>query len=118
MLAIRLPQEIEGRLDALAKTTGRSKAHYVWEAILVHLDDLDDLYLAEQRLIDIRPGRRTPSPWMSWRSHMAWRIELEPAAGRARRSRLTVRHAVSDAAVGREGPARTPSVRAGDHKEA
>ncbi len=57
MLAIRLPAEVEDRLDALAKATGRTKTYYVREAILEHLDDLEDLYLAEQRLIDIRAGR-------------------------------------------------------------
>jgi RHH-type rel operon transcriptional repressor/antitoxin RelB len=48
MLAIRLPEEIEARLDNLAKRTGRSKAFYAREAILAYLDDLEDLYLAEQ----------------------------------------------------------------------
>ena len=57
MLAIRLPAEVETRLEALAKATGRTKTYYVREAILEHLDDLEDLYLAEQRLIDIRAGR-------------------------------------------------------------
>ncbi len=57
MLAIRLPQDIENRLEALAKATGRSKTFYAREAILEHLDDLEDVYLAEQRLIDIRAGR-------------------------------------------------------------
>jgi RHH-type rel operon transcriptional repressor/antitoxin RelB len=57
MLAIRLPEEIEKRLDALAKETGRTKSYYVREAILEHLDDLEDIYLAEQRLADIRAGR-------------------------------------------------------------
>lgn len=57
MLAIRLPSEIETRLEALAQATGRTKTFYVREAILEHLDDLEDLYLAEQRLIDIRAGR-------------------------------------------------------------
>jgi RHH-type rel operon transcriptional repressor/antitoxin RelB len=57
MLAIRLPAEIEARLEALAKATGRTKTFYAREAILEHLDDLEDLYLAEQRLIDIRAGR-------------------------------------------------------------
>jgi len=57
MLAIRLPPDVEARLDALAKSTGRTKTFYVREAILEHLDDLEDLYLAEQRLIDIRAGR-------------------------------------------------------------
>jgi len=57
MLAIRLPEDIEKRLDALAKATGRSKSFYAREAILEHLDDLEDIYLAEQRLADIRAGR-------------------------------------------------------------
>ena len=57
MLAIRLPEEIEKRLDALAKETGRTKSYYARQAILEHLDDLEDIYLAEQRLADIRAGR-------------------------------------------------------------
>lgn len=57
MLAIRLPAEVENRLATLAKATGRTKSFYAREAILEHLDDLEDLYLAEQRLIEIRAGR-------------------------------------------------------------
>ncbi len=57
MLAIRLPTDIEKRLDRLAKATGRTKTFYAREAILEHLDELEDLYLAEQRLIDNRSGR-------------------------------------------------------------
>ncbi len=57
MLAIRLPEEIEKRLDALAKATGRTKTFYAREAILEHLDDLEDIYLAEQELADIHEGR-------------------------------------------------------------
>jgi RHH-type rel operon transcriptional repressor/antitoxin RelB len=57
MLAIRLPAEVESRLDALAQATGRTKTFYAREAILEHLDDLEDLYLAEKRLIEIRAGR-------------------------------------------------------------
>jgi len=57
MLAIRLPAEVEARLEALAKATGRTKTFYAREAILEHLDDLEDLYLAEQRLIEHRAGR-------------------------------------------------------------
>jgi len=41
MLAIRLPEAIEKRLDALAKATGRTKTYYAREAILEHLDDLE-----------------------------------------------------------------------------
>jgi RHH-type transcriptional regulator, rel operon repressor / antitoxin RelB len=57
VLAIRLPAEIETRLGVLAQATGRTKTFYVREAILEHLDDLEDLYLAEQRLLDIRSGK-------------------------------------------------------------
>jgi RHH-type rel operon transcriptional repressor/antitoxin RelB len=57
MLAIRLPAEVENRLGALAQMTGRTKTFYAREAILEHLDDLEDLYLAEQRLLDIRSGK-------------------------------------------------------------
>lgn len=62
MLAIRLPAEIESRLDALAKVTGRTKTFYAREAILEHLDDLEDLYLAERELEAIRAGKSTTTP--------------------------------------------------------
>jgi len=61
-LSIRLPSDIETRLDALAAQTGRSKTFYVTQAIREHLDDLEDLYLAEQRLIDIQAGRTKTIP--------------------------------------------------------
>ena len=57
MLAIRLPADIESRLDRLAKATGRTRSYYAREAILEHLDDLEDFYLAERRLIDNRAGK-------------------------------------------------------------
>ncbi len=56
MLAIRLPDDIEARLDKLAKRTGRSKTYYARQAILEHLDDLEDLYLAEQRWLSLQRG--------------------------------------------------------------
>ena len=56
MVAIDLPDEIEQRLDALAKATGRTKESYLQEAIVEYLGDLEDFHLAEQRLADIRAG--------------------------------------------------------------
>jgi len=50
MLAIRLDPDIENRLARLAKKTGRTKTFYAREAILEHLEDLEDIYLANQRL--------------------------------------------------------------------
>jgi RHH-type rel operon transcriptional repressor/antitoxin RelB len=50
MLAVRLPVDIEKRLAALAKKTGRTKTFYAREAILRHLEDLEDFHLARRRL--------------------------------------------------------------------
>ena len=59
MLAIRLPATIEKRLDELARRTGRTKSYYVREAILQHLDDLEDIYLAERSWEKVARGERT-----------------------------------------------------------
>ncbi len=56
MLAIRLPEDIENRLKALADKTGRTKTFYAKEAILEHLADMEDKYLALDRLEN--PGKR------------------------------------------------------------
>ena len=77
MLAIRLPADIEERLDRLAKATGRTKAFYAREAIL---EDLEDLYLAEQRFIDNQAGR----------SRTYTLEELERELGLEDRVRLTI----------------------------
>lgn len=55
MLALRLPPEIEKRLATLAKKTGRTKSFYAREAILRHIEDLEDNHLARRRL-----ARRAP----------------------------------------------------------
>ena len=56
MLAIRLPQPIEDRLNALADETGRTKTALAREAILEYIEDLEDFYLAEARA---RKNRKT-----------------------------------------------------------
>ena len=62
MLAIRLPQSIEKRLEKLARRTGRTKTYYVREAILEHLEDLEDIYLTEGALERIRSGEDPTVP--------------------------------------------------------
>lgn len=57
MLAIRLPPEIEKRLATLALATGRTKTFYAREAILEHIGDLEDLYLAQREVKKVRSGR-------------------------------------------------------------
>lgn len=61
-VSLRLPDDIQNRLQRLAQLTGRSKSSYMIEAIREHLDDLEDLYLAEQRLTDIRSGKTQTIP--------------------------------------------------------
>jgi len=59
MLALRLPVDVEARLDELARRTGRSKSYYAREAIIEHIDELEDLYMAEAELEAIRKGAKT-----------------------------------------------------------
>ncbi|MDP1647321.1 MAG: DUF6290 family protein [Rubrivivax sp.] len=55
-VSIRLPDDVSARLQDLAQRTGRSKTFYMVEAIREHLDDLEDLYLAERELEAVRSG--------------------------------------------------------------
>jgi RHH-type rel operon transcriptional repressor/antitoxin RelB len=57
MLAIRLPESVEKRLERLARRTGRTKTFYAREAILRHLQDLEDIYQAERVLERVRAGK-------------------------------------------------------------
>jgi RHH-type rel operon transcriptional repressor/antitoxin RelB len=93
MLAIRLPQSIEKRLEKLARRTGRTKTYYVREAILEHLEEIEDLYLAEGALERIRSGEeRTiplkqgavarPGPRHPRTTPIAWRGKLQSLAAR------------------------------------
>ncbi len=49
MVAVRLPQEMEDRLENLAEKTGRSKSFYIRQALEEHLEEMEDIYLAEER---------------------------------------------------------------------
>jgi RHH-type rel operon transcriptional repressor/antitoxin RelB len=56
MLAVRIPADIENRLEELARKTGRTKTYYVREALTEYLADLEDHYMAEERLRENRPA--------------------------------------------------------------
>jgi RHH-type rel operon transcriptional repressor/antitoxin RelB len=56
MLAIELDPETERRLERLAMKTGRTKSFYAQEAIMEHLNDLEDIYLASERLQQPAPS--------------------------------------------------------------
>jgi RHH-type rel operon transcriptional repressor/antitoxin RelB len=50
MLAIRLSNDIETRLAFLAEQTGRTKTYYARKAILAFIEEMEDTYLALNRL--------------------------------------------------------------------
>ena len=56
MISVRLGEELEQRLEALAKATGRSKTYYVREALISKLEDMEDVYMAEMVLERIASG--------------------------------------------------------------
>lgn len=56
MLSLRLSNDIEKRLSELAETTGRTKSFYAKEAILKYLDEMEETYIAINRLE--KPAKR------------------------------------------------------------
>jgi RHH-type transcriptional regulator, rel operon repressor / antitoxin RelB len=62
VVSLRLPDDLSERLQKLADRTGRSKTYYMLEAIKEHLNDLEDLRLAELRLRSVRAGRMGTVP--------------------------------------------------------
>ena len=61
-VSLRLPDDVSQRLRQLAARTGRSRTFYILAALREHLDDLEDVYLAEQRLVDLRLGKSHTVP--------------------------------------------------------
>lgn len=49
-VTVRLKPEDEKRLENLSKLTGRTKTYYIRLAIEEKLDEMEDLYIAEQRI--------------------------------------------------------------------
>jgi len=56
MPAVRVPEDLDNRLNTLARRTGRSKNSFVREALLHQLDDIEDYYLGMETLERIRNG--------------------------------------------------------------
>ena len=61
-VSIRLPKELEDRLAALANRTGRSKTWYIRQALEEHIEEMEEVYLAEQTLWRIREGLEDTVP--------------------------------------------------------
>lgn len=48
--AVRIPEDTYRRLQEMADKTGRTATFYIREAVETHIDDLEDIYMAEQVL--------------------------------------------------------------------
>ncbi len=62
MLSVRLPEDIEKRLDALAKATGRSKTYYVRAALMAKLEDMEDIYMSKAVMERLASGEGKTYP--------------------------------------------------------
>lgn len=57
MLAVRLDPDLEARLTAVAKRTGRSKSYYARQAIEEKIEELEDIAAAEEVLRTYDPTK-------------------------------------------------------------
>lgn len=57
MLAVRLDPDLEARLTAVAKRTGRSKSYYARQAIEEKIEELEDIALLEEALKTYDPAK-------------------------------------------------------------
>lgn len=56
-VSCRPPIAIYKRLDSLAKETGRTKSFYVNQAVKKYLEELEDIYLADRVIEQLRVGK-------------------------------------------------------------
>jgi RHH-type transcriptional regulator, rel operon repressor / antitoxin RelB len=54
--AIQLPEEVYERLKSLADSIGQTPADFISQAILEHMEDLEDVILAEEALRKLEAG--------------------------------------------------------------
>lgn len=55
LVAVRLPDELEEKLENLSNQTGRSKSYYMKKALEIYLEDREDYLLAVARLEEKNP---------------------------------------------------------------
>ena len=60
--SIRLDDDLDARLERLARLTGRSKSFYVKQALEEQIQDLEDLYLARKVAARVADGRERLIP--------------------------------------------------------
>lgn len=57
MLAVKIPEEIEDRFDALVRQKGGTPSDYLVGLLIRHLEDIEDIEDAQKRLADLKTGR-------------------------------------------------------------
>ena len=72
--SIRLPDELDARLERLASKTGRTKSFYIKVAIEEHIADLEDFYLPERRMRTYYPAENASLDEMMTRRAVARRV--------------------------------------------
>jgi RHH-type rel operon transcriptional repressor/antitoxin RelB len=60
-VSLRIPPSVSERLNDLVKKTGRSKTYFIREALLEHLDELEDIYAAEAIMAQVKSGEEVIS---------------------------------------------------------
>jgi len=48
VLSVRVPEDVKRRLDSLSSGTGRTASFYIIKALEEYLEDLEDIYAADQ----------------------------------------------------------------------
>lgn len=59
MINFRADEDLHARLERLARLTGRTKTFYVRQAVASHIEDLEDIYLADQVMDRLARGEET-----------------------------------------------------------
>ncbi|MCW2749461.1 MAG: hypothetical protein JWR83_571 [Aeromicrobium sp.] len=62
-VAVRLSEDVQRRLDALAARTGRTRSFYVKEAIELHLDELEERFWADEIITRYEKTDQKTRPW-------------------------------------------------------
>ena len=50
MTSLRLSKDLQARLDSLSNATHRPKSYYIKEALAKYLEDMEDTYIAIERI--------------------------------------------------------------------
>ena len=62
VLTVRISSELEARLEKLAQRTGRTKSYYAREAIEHHINELEEMYWAQEAITRWETGDKKTIP--------------------------------------------------------